>query len=308
MLSSLPRPHPDRSGGVQTSLLGETALPGLFACGEVAHTGLHGANRLASNSLLEGLVFAHRAVEPAAAHADFVARFGRQAMAQAEREALTGAPWEPAGAAGAPPAGGLEDGADAGAWVEAQAARLRSALWGGAGIVRDAEGLSRCRGVALEVLALARDALARRGPSRALSELVNLATVADLISWSALSRHESRGGHFRRDRPECLPGDPAPTVVSLRVSAGRARRPEDAAEAARGPSVDSIEKLRPPAPVPVRTGITRRERRRPDAPTVAPAASPRGRPRPSKAAPGESARKRERAREVVPNASATDLE
>ncbi len=152
-------------GGVWTDLAGRTSLPGLWAAGEVACTGVHGANRLASNSLLEGVVFGARA--------------GRAVLAAAPARS---------GQAGPPPP--LETPLTAGAEVR----RLASAY---CGIVRNGDGLSTALAV-LRGLPLER----KRGLSRADVELANMSTVAQLIARSALARHESRGAHYRLDFPE----------------------------------------------------------------------------------------------------------
>jgi L-aspartate oxidase len=147
-------------GGVLTDLHGRSTLPGLFAVGECADTGAHGANRLASNSLLEGLVMAERA-------ADALARDGG---------------W-PEGPAAAPAA--LPDGTS-GPWVRTE---IQRTMWRYAGLERDAEGLALAARV-LEGLPPAGD-----------PETCNLLEVARLVVAAATLREESRGAHFRRDRP-----------------------------------------------------------------------------------------------------------
>ncbi len=153
-------------GGVVTDLCGRSSVPRLYACGEVSNTGVHGANRLASNSLLEGLVFAER-----------VARDLESTPALAEE----------------PPE---EDWAvpvlrDRGA-AQVAANAIRDAMWEHAGIDRNAAGLERC----LTTL----DDIAQRLPEGATEE-TNMADTARLIAEAALLRQESRGGHYRRDFP-----------------------------------------------------------------------------------------------------------
>ncbi len=112
-------------GGVATGLLGETSVQGLYACGEVACSGLHGANRLASNSLLEGLVFAERAVNPSVAHAEHALRHcSRQLHYAAASADFRG----PRAARELNP--GLAE------WVATRRQELRDVMWRCCGIVR----------------------------------------------------------------------------------------------------------------------------------------------------------------------------
>ncbi|WP_187261889.1 L-aspartate oxidase [Pontibacter beigongshangensis] len=164
-------------GGVQTDLEGRTSISGLYAIGEVACTGVHGANRLASNSLLEGVVFAMSA----AAHA--VQAPENQAQQQHKQ-----------------PFGkilfSLTDSTVVEPQVEALKKELQELMWKHAGIIRNSEALEQGR---KEVKALAKKldkVRAQVGFSPAILELYNLLTVAKLILKACLQRHESIGGHF----------------------------------------------------------------------------------------------------------------
>ena len=155
------------SGGVRADLHGRTSVPGLYACGEVSHTGVHGANRLASNSLLEGLVFGHRIADQLA-------------------ESL-------------PPAVEPVDRAGPVALL-APDARLfvQGAMTTGAGVIRTSASLATAT-EALDRLAVER---ACTEPSTGAWETANLHTVAQTLVHHAAVREESRGGHWRADFPE----------------------------------------------------------------------------------------------------------
>jgi L-aspartate oxidase len=153
-------------GGVVTDLNGHSSMSRLYAVGEVARTGVHGANRLASNSLLEGLVFAERVARDLAS----VPSLGR--LPAAKR--WTVPPFSDRGAA------------------QVAADRVREIMWQHAGIARRAKGLR----TAAEQLA----EIEERLPAGATEEL-NLVQTARLIVDGALRRKESRGGHYRSDFP-----------------------------------------------------------------------------------------------------------
>ena len=165
------------SGGVLTDLVGRSSLDGLYAAGEAACTGVHGANRLASNSLLEGLVFAHRAAHDAA---DRV-RDGDLVQREPERRG---------GTAGLLPA--------------TQRAAIQRLAHAGAGPVRDADGLKAAWKELKEIRRRGRfaDASVDVTPQTAEWETTNVAQTAAALLATARERTESRGGHFRADFPE----------------------------------------------------------------------------------------------------------
>ena len=171
-------------GGVRTDLDARTGLAGLLAAGEVACTGVHGANRLASNSLLEAVVFADRA-------------------ARATEGLLTApvsrSPRPPAPRTGAGDPGNLE----------ALRSEIRDLLWAGAGIVRDDASLATAER-ALRTLA-SRVPVAPVSPEAA--EVANLFLVGSLIVRSAILRKESRGLHYSRSHPDSDPAFQRDTII-----------------------------------------------------------------------------------------------
>jgi L-aspartate oxidase len=190
------------SGGVVTDLSGATALPGLWAAGEVACTGVHGANRLASNSLLEGMVFGARLAESIQAGADGPEPSGVM-------EALLGGPLDRVDPAAASPwrSRPAGDGEVAGVeavvptWPDVQKTRdrLQRVMIEGAGVVRSANSLASA-GASVEAL---QAEMGDGTPTdRDHGELANLATAALSVLRAATLREETRGAHARSDHPE----------------------------------------------------------------------------------------------------------
>ncbi len=176
-------------GGVVTDRFGRTDVPGLYAIGETAHTGLHGANRLASNSLLECLVFAASASEAIATQ-----------LEQADR--LPDVPeWDESWVVDSD-----EDVVISHNWDE-----VRRAMWDYVGIVRTNKRLERAKHRVDLLMREIHEYYAQFRLTRDLIELRNLAQVADLIIRSAMERHESRGLHYSLDYPD--PVDPPRDTV-----------------------------------------------------------------------------------------------
>ena len=176
-------------GGVVTDLHGRTDLPGLYAVGETTYTGLHGANRLASNSLLECVVLGRTCADDITAQipasAPKVSGWDESQVSDADEEVVIAHNWD----------------------------ELRLVMWNYVGIVRTTRRLER----ALHRIKLLRheidDYYAAFRVTRDLLELRNLVDCAELIVRSALSRQESRGLHFSRDYPRTLPVS-FPTILS----------------------------------------------------------------------------------------------
>jgi L-aspartate oxidase len=202
------------SGGVITDLDGASAMPGLWAVGEVACTGVHGANRLASNSLLEGMVFGGRLAESIAAGRDGPVDSGvMRALLPVVGKAPPGE--IPVVDIADAARSGRSDDATFDAAPDADVAKLRErlqkAMIEGAGVLRSPESLAAA---VAEVGAVARSIPAASaavtgaragtiaGTGRAAGELANLVTVAGALLRAALAREETRGAHARRDFPE----------------------------------------------------------------------------------------------------------
>lgn len=165
-------------GGIETDLDGRTSIPGLFAAGEAACTGVHGANRLASNSLLEGLVFGARSAA---------------AMSAGIQPARLFAELAPSPATSRPESANLR--------VPAPG-DVRDLMWQHVGLVRTPEGLVEATAKLSAWQEATKSAQAANPGDEGLRRVASLVTVGHLIARAAWRREESRGGHFRADFPK----------------------------------------------------------------------------------------------------------
>jgi L-aspartate oxidase len=182
-------------GGAWTDIHGATTVPGLFAAGEVACTGVHGANRLASNSLLEGLVFGARAAEAAADYARRMNPTGKVAPppSPSQRPIASAEQWVPRGE-GKGEGGIVPD-------MDKLLNSLRRLMWEKVGIIRSRDGLL----AAIARLSEWNEQVRGRCRTRRDREIQNMMTVGYLVASAALRRDSSLGAHFRADGTDEFP-------------------------------------------------------------------------------------------------------
>src|SRR5438270_145176 len=172
------------SGGLVTDLCGASALPGLWACGEVACTGVHGANRLASNSLIEGMVFAPRVIEAIEAGREEARPTGAMRAVMGGQAEIPG---RPLALPALPPVTGADD-------AEKLRSELQRTMTAGAGVLRDGSSLDATAAGLADVARVAAD-----------PEVRNLAEAGWALVHAARAREESRGAHSRLDFPATSP-------------------------------------------------------------------------------------------------------
>ena len=169
-------------GGVKTDLWGRTSMPGLYAAGETAATGVHGANRLASNSLLEGLVFGARAGDAMMKDSPVTKKSQGTLPGTPAPKTWNATPESSAAKKSKPPAEALQ--------------KLRELMWNYVGIMRSGKELKH----AIDTLATMEIPQSPKN-DRGDHELKNLHAIGSLMARSALAREESRGSHYRSDFP-----------------------------------------------------------------------------------------------------------
>ena len=177
-------------GGIKTDLCGRTDVPGLYAIGECAYTGLHGANRLASNSLLECFVFARSAVEHILGNSNAlelpdIPDWDETQVTDSDEDVVISHNWD----------------------------EVRRFMWDYVGIVRTTKRLTRAKHRVQVLQREIAEFYSNYKISNDLLELRNLVMVAELIIDSALNRKESRGLHFTKDFPDSVPA-PAETILT----------------------------------------------------------------------------------------------
>jgi L-aspartate oxidase len=191
-------------GGVQTDEVGRSSIPGLWAIGEVACTGLHGANRLASNSLLEGLVFAHRACEQVRSELRVTGSEVKNPKYETRNPERPAVPeWNP----------GKARDSDEQVVISQNWAEVRQLMWNYVGIVRSDKRLERAFHRMQLLQQEIREYYWNFIVTPDLIELRNIATVAELVVRSAMSRQESRGLHYNLDHRKSTGGVPADTLL-----------------------------------------------------------------------------------------------